>query len=120
MKASLAILVMLAACGGGAVDNTGPGAWNDAVTDFVQAVCDDLAPCTGDDPDTCEDDVRADLADAKEALDEAGEAECIDCLEVKAQQAHDQSFTCDPEDIDMDAIIAACGPNGDDACAGFP
>jgi hypothetical protein len=121
MKASLTLLVVLAtSCGGGAVDNTGPGDWNDAVTGYVAAVCQDLATCTGDDPDACESDVRTDLADARAALDDADEAACIECLNVKAEQAHDESFTCDPADIDMDAIIAACGPNGDDACAGFP
>ena len=120
MRGSLVFLLAVAACGGGPVDNTGPGAWNDAVTDYVKAVCMDMAVCTGDDPGTCESDVRVDLADAKAALDEAGEAACIDCLEVKAEQAHNESFTCDAADVDMDAIIAACGPNGDDNCAGFP
>ena len=40
------------------------------------------------------------------------------CLEELAQQNHDQSFTCDPNDVDLDALMEACG-DGNDACDGF-
>jgi len=116
MRATLGLLVLLAACGDGTVDNASPSAWNDAVDAYVLATCTELAPCTGDDPATCE----ADARDALDALREtvADRGACVTCLEELAQQHHDQSFTCDPDDVDMDALLAACG-DGNDACDGF-
>jgi hypothetical protein len=110
--------LLLFGCDGGTVNNP-TGDWNEAVDDLVAAICVDLEPCTGDDPATCEDDVRADMQDARDQLEGAEEGDCVACMQVLAEQAHDQSFTCDPADIDMDAIEAACGTDNE-VCAGFP
>jgi hypothetical protein len=113
------LLVLVVGCSNGPVGNTSPSDWNDAVNAYIQAACVDAAVCTGDDPDQCTSDVQTDMAQAKTMLDADGQAACVDCLNVKAEQAHAYSFTCDMADIDMDAIVAACGAN-DEACAGFP
>ncbi len=117
MRVMLALAVIaFAGCGDGTVDNSSPSAWNDAVDAYVAATCTDLAPCTSEDPVACE----ADARDALDALRDtvADRAACITCLEELAQQRHDQSFTCDPADIDQDALDAACGTDFA-ACDGF-
>lgn len=122
------LLILLAACGGGG------SPWDDGVDDFVAATCVEYADCTGDDPATCESDVRADLGDAEAELDDAGEAACLECLATKAEVVRSIAEDCQPMAEDIAAIVAACDtdptvdfdgdgtPDNDDdeACAGFP
>ena len=126
--------MLLAACGGDPVGNTSPSTWNDAVNAFIDATCNDATTCTGDDPAQCTTDVTADMAQAKSMLDETGQAQCIQCMNARAQAARDFAITCDMADIDFAAVYAACDldpsmdydgdgtPDNDDdeACAGFP
>lgn len=116
MRVFLAALLVLAACGDGTVDNASPSAWNDAVDAYVEATCTDLAACTAEDPAACEADARAELTDLRETVGDRGA--CVTCLEELARQHHDQSFTCDPADVDMDALLDACG-EANAACDGF-
>lgn len=121
MRTWLVILASswLGACGDGTVDTSSMSAWNDAVDAYVEATCTDLEPCTQADPATCEADARGELETLRETLTADERADCIACLEELAQQNHDQSFTCDPADVDQDALDAACG-EANEACAGFP
>ncbi len=115
----LVAALFLAACGDGTVDTSSMSAWNDAVDAYVEATCTDLAPCTSEDPATCEADARDALDALRETLTAAERGDCVTCLEEMAQQNHDESFTCDPADVDQDALDAACG-EANEACAGFP
>jgi hypothetical protein len=131
MRGAPLLFLIAAACGGG--DDSG-GSWDDVVDDFVDATCVDYEPCTGADPVACDTDVRTDLADARDELDDAGEAACIDCLAAKAAVIRDVLPACQPGGDDIATIIAACDTDpavdfdgdgtadndDDEACNGHP
>lgn len=132
MRTTALLCLLLCACGGETGD---PSDWDATVDDFVAAACVEGEACTGDDPVACEDDVRTDLDDARAELDEAGEDQCMACLEVKAAQFRAIiAAACDEDAADEAAVFAACDldptvdydgdgsvdNDDDEACAGFP
>lgn len=125
------MFVALAACSGGGGSD---GSWDEGVDDYVEASCVEFEPCTGTDPADCEADVRADLGDARDELDDAGEQECLDCLAAKSEAVRGALPGCQPDAADVAAVLAACDtdptfdfdndgtPDNDDdeACNGHP
>jgi hypothetical protein len=112
-----------------------PSDFDTSVDNFTVLICQVGDVCVDQDPVACETDVRTDLADAEEILDEAGEAQCIECLDAKAIELQKLlDADCDVTVLDNAAVFAACDldpavdfdGNGtaddddDEACAGFP
>jgi len=118
------------ACGGG----SGGDDWDSTVERFRQAVC--VSACVPDDlQQQCLDDVQVDLDQARIELSDLDEADCLDCLDVKASllpavaangcqstPAQDaQVFAACDLDPDVDFDGDGDPANDDDeACAGFP
>ena len=129
----LAMVLVLTACGG---DGGSSGsAFDSTLPEFISAGCELEATCFGDDQAACEADVTADMADAKEALDEAGEDQCALCMLAKIEQGNAiLEAACDVGAADPQAVYDACdldaatdfdmdgtADNDDDeACAGYP
>ena len=102
-----------------------------SVQRFINVACGNAA-CV-DDEVRCREDVAADLAMAKELLDENGRAHCALCLDVKASiipdvqacqpSAEQNAMVYDVCDLDpSDDYDRDLDPTNDDdeACAGFP
>lgn len=102
---------------------------------FTVLLCEASDTCFGQDPVACTNDVTTDLNDAQDILDDAGEALCIACLDIKAAQLQDLlDAACDINVLDNAPVLAVCdldpavdfdgnGTTDDDAneaCAGFP
>jgi hypothetical protein len=119
---------------GGGVDAE-VASFGEAVDRFVMTLCIDAAVCTGDDQISCEDDALADLGHAMVVLDDAGEQQCIACLDAKVEELEEWiDDDCNEDAVDQDNIVEACdldpttdydgdgtADNDDDeACAGFP
>lgn len=146
MRALLSSL-LLAACGGGVSTNPGVdgatgdapatvGSFDEEVEAIGDAVCDLEVACVMEKTyDACIEDVRNDMADAKAALDAAGEQRCAECMHVKAREIRKiVDSACDVRAADEAAVLAACDLNpsadfdgdgtpdndDDEACAGFP
>jgi hypothetical protein len=131
--AALVIACAFAACAGD--DGGDDVGWDATVDEFVQAGCVEAAVCSGEAPAECEGDVRADMEDAREALDGPGETRCIDCMTVKVRELRKViAASCNVGAADTGAIFAACdldpavdydgdgqtANDDDEACAGFP
>jgi hypothetical protein len=117
--------MFVAALAAGACDDDGitsdpVGSFDDEVPRFIDAVCGVSDRCDNERPDgDCEDDVEEDMADAKAALDEAGEEACAMCMHVTIEVIEGLGSRCDPTDAELERLFDACGEN-DEACAGFP
>jgi hypothetical protein len=111
------------------------GSFDEELPAFRKAFCDRAVTCIGQDRAMCETEVNADMADAKAALDAAGEMRCARCMHVKATEiAKVVAANCNAAAGDAEAIFAACdldrtvdydgddnpGNDDDEACAGFP
>jgi hypothetical protein len=125
-------VLALSACGGGEGE---ADLFAEAVDRFAPTFCALNAQCFQVDPAACEADVRTDLGDAEAALDDAGEARCVGCLDVKTEELQKiADAQCDPAAADEAAVFAACDldpavdfdgdgttdNDDDEACAGFP
>lgn len=119
-------LQLCAACNSGDDGGAASTSFDDAVPDFVSAICDASSTCGGQDRDACVGDVTTDMDDAKAMLDAAGLAQCTACMQAKTEaiQAFLGRGECMPNDDENASVDDACKltPDGDDqeACAGFP
>ena len=125
----LSIILFVAACAADDSDSqTGAGSFDQELPSFVATLCEVDASCFGADENTCRQDVETDMADAKAALDAAGEQRCAECMDVKTREAQKiLNAGCDVNAADNAAVLAACDLNpsdgvqkDDEACAGFP
>lgn len=131
----LAVLtgLVLAACEGG--KGGASGSFDAEVDQLATTTCDLAATCFGEPGESCEADIRMDMADAKAQLDEAGQAACAECMNVKSREIQKiLDAMCDLEAGNEPAVFAACDldptvdfdgdgtPDNDhdEACAGFP
>jgi hypothetical protein len=123
------LFVLLAACGGVSSDpQTMVGSFDDELPTFKDTLCTEESRCGGVDELACRNDVTADMANAKELLDPAGEQRCAECMHVKTRELQAiLDANCDRSAGDEAAVLAACdlNPNDgvdkpDEACAGFP
>jgi hypothetical protein len=129
------LLFVLAACGGGGDGGADAGSdpWDTHVAAFAQAIC--TSTCSPGDPATCQSDVIADLGEARNLLDAAGQQQCLACLDVKASLVDDVAANGCTSTPQLDAMVyAACdldpatdfdadgdpANDDDEACAGFP
>lgn len=112
MGTALAVLTVVAACGGDAAD------WDGAVADYEEGLC--TSTCRVQAEDACRRDLQTDLADARELLDPAGEQRCIDCLDTRLRLIPLVELQgCQPTAAQDAEVVTACGAN-DESCAGFP
>jgi hypothetical protein len=111
------------------------GTFDEELPVFRATICDHAVKCIGQDRATCEAEVTAGMASAKAALDDAGEARCARCMDVRGTElAKVVAASCDHMAGDAEAVFAACdldpavdydgddntGNDNDEACAGFP
>lgn len=111
------------------------GSFDEELPAFRKAYCDRAVACIGQDRAMCETEVNTDMADAKAALDAAGEMRCARCMKVKAiEVAKVVAANCNAAAGNAEAIFDACdlnksvdydgddnpGNDDDEACAGFP
>lgn len=121
--------MMVAACGGG------EDAFDAEVDRFAPTLCEASASCGGQDEMACLTDVYTDMAAARDELDEAGRARCIECMEAKRAEIEKLlAADCDTSVLDDGAVFAACdldpavdydgdgeaANDDDEACAGYP
>jgi len=112
MRSALAVLTVVAACGGDAAD------WDGAAADYEEGLC--TSTCRVQTEDACRRDLQAALADARALLDPAGEQRCIDCLDTRLRLIPLVELQgCQPTAAQDAEVTAACGAN-DESCAGIP
>lgn len=128
------LTLAMIACGGGS--GGGTGNWDDEVAQLAATGCALGATCFGDtEKEMCEADVVADMADARAQLDDTGELQCIECMNVKSVEMQKiLDADCDIRAASEAAVFAACDldpavdfdgdgtvdNDDDEACAGFP
>ena len=59
--------------------------WDEVVDEFSSSLCSLTAACFGGDEASCEDDIVADMEDARALLEDAAENLCINCMKVKSK-----------------------------------
>ena len=105
------VLTFLVAGPGGCSDGSDdPEDGYDAqVEEFADLLCGFRSGCTAMPDEACVNDVRADLADAKDVLDEAGEARCTECLRTQSAELQKVfAQQCNIRAADEDAIRVVC------------
>lgn len=100
------VVVLLSACG---------ETFEERSESFAEAICSYGRKCLGrDNYSTCYQDVVNDMKDAETKLDEMGQEECMECMQVKIEELGEG---CTP---DEERLLDACGDDYDAACAGYP
>ena len=115
----LGAALLLAACGGGGEET--PETFEQRSEHLATALCTYQQKCANQSGyDACHRDVITDMADARAALDANGQTACMTCMGVKIEELEKASNSACAQSPSQQRVIDACGPSGDEACAGYP